>query len=237
MRDTVLLFVLRVAFGNVPTKVKAAGWEGCFRILKARGDVVGINEAGNWRAKRVYARLAKAAGYGRYGLFIGPNPIFWDRRVYRRYSARQVRLHDSGKGRRARLWPGFNAARYMTVVVLTHLDTGRLVTFINLHFVAPGPKVPARWRAAMRNRSIARLRKIVAHHQAAGRDVVVFGDANRHGFPIPGAVWLDSSRPDVLAIVPADDTRLGDTTVEQVPAPTDHKRVVAARAELIGAAA
>lgn len=231
-----VLFVLSVACINVPTKVGAAAWERCFELLAERGDIFGINEAGSWRAKRLYRRLARELGYAYFGLFIGPNPAFWDRRIYRRHSARQVKLHDRGHGRKARLWPGFNDARYMTVVVLERLAGGPLTTYINLHFVAPGKKVPSRWRAQMRARSIARLRTIVANHLAAGRVVVVNGDANRDAFAIDGVTWLDGNGPDLVAIAVPAGVDLGDVELEHFPAPTDHKHGVSAAIE-IGAAA
>lgn len=226
---------LLVACMNIPTKVGAKAWAINFRNLADRADIFGINEAGNLRAKRLYLRLARRLGYGCYGLFSGPNPVFWDRRKYRRYSAIQVRLHGAARGRLARLWPGFNSPRFMTVVVLKPLAGGPLVAFVNLHFVAPGPKVDDRWRARMRDLSIERLTAIVEHHMDLGRVVVVAGDTNiKHPIRMPeGFLWLRPTGVDKLGVgvtgarVHLDRARAITSTVA-FPAITDHKHGISA---------
>lgn len=232
--STAVLHLL-VACMNVPTKVGAKAWEINFRNLANRADIFGINEAGNARAKALYRLLAGRLGYGYYGLFVGPNPVFWDRRKYRRYSATQVRLHSAGRGRLARLWPGFNGPRFLTVVVLRPITGGPLVTFINLHFVAPGPKVNEAWRAQMRAKSIARLHAIVDHHMDLGRVVVVVGDTNiKQPFPMPeGFLWLRSTGVDKLGVGVTSsrihlDKAEAITSVVAFPGLTDHKHGISA---------
>jgi endonuclease/exonuclease/phosphatase family metal-dependent hydrolase len=243
-RPVVATLHLLVAVMNIPTKVGARAWAIDFDKLADRADVFGINEAGSVRAKRLYRRLAKERGYSSWGLWRGPNPIFWDTRLYRLHSARQVRLHRRGRGRLARRFPGFNGARYVTVVTLVHRATGREITFMCWHFVAPGWKVRAAWRAKMRRRSIATVREIEDAELAEGRPVVGFGDTNlRDPFDLgDGWLWLRGDGVDKLGVAVPEDVRLDGYAARQsviaFPALTDHKHGISAAIPLkIGAAA
>lgn len=235
MSRPLLLLLLRAALINIPTKVGRAAWERCFRALAARGDIVTINEAGSWRAKRVYIRLAKELGYSHYGLS-GPNPVFWKADEYRKVKGRQIKLHARARGRLARRWPGFNGARYVTEVILCHRDTGEYITVLNWHMVAPGWKVRARWRAKMRARSIDRIERLVDHHRDVGRIVLGMGDANQDAFPIPGMKWIHADGPDLLGIALPASVYLDRADPDEFSAPTDHKHGKSAVIELLGAA-
>lgn len=244
MRPVVATLHLLVAVMNIPTKMGARAWAIDFDKLADRADVFGINEAGSVRAKRLYRRLAQARGYSSWGLWRGPNPIFWDTRLYRLHSARQVRLHRRGRGRLARRFPGFNGARFVTVVTLVHLATGRRITFLNWHFVAPGWKVRDAWRARMRRRSIATVRAIVESTLDHGCTAVGFGDTNlREPFEVvDGWVWLRGEGVDKLGVAVPDgvdlDAYAAGESVIAFPALTDHKHGVSAAIPLkIGAAA
>lgn len=245
MPDVVRL-VLRVAFMNIPTKVGWRAWRANFRALDERGHVVCINEAGSSLAKRVYAVLAQRRRLGRYGLFIGPNPIFWDRSRYRLFSATQVKLHGHAPGRRFRLWPGYNSARYATVVVLEPLAGGPLETYINGHWVPPGRKVDDAWRERMREISERKTAEIIEQHRAAGRIVALMGDLNLRHEPDLGehVTWLRGDGVDKLAIALPDGVELtggpdvARGRVDVFPGITDHKHGVSADIHLeIGAAA
>lgn len=236
MPDAVLQLVLRVAIMNVPTKVGWRAWRSNFIDLDQRAAVFAINEAGSTLAKRVYAVLAKRRRLGRYGLFIGPNPIFWDRSRYRLFSATQVKLHDHAPGRRFRLWPGYNSARYATVVVLEPVDGGPLETYINAHWVPPGRKVDERWRARMREISEKKIRRIIEQHRAAGRIVTLMGDLNLRHEPDLGehVIWLRGDGVDKLAVALPEGVELvggPDAARDRVvvfPGITDHKHGVSA---------
>ena len=233
---------LRLLFAcmNIPTKVGPAAWARCFRLLAERAEFFGINEAGSIRAKRLYRKLAKALGLTSWGLWRGTNPIFWDPDILRFIRGRQIKLHSRGTSIKAKLWPGFNAARYVTEVVFRHIAARRIIAVLNVHLVAPGPKVPSRWRARKRAQSLARIRLLVAAHAALGRIVVLIGDTNIvDDIDIPGMVWLFPEGVDKLAILVPEGMTLADFDVEQFDAPTDHHhgRAADVTLDLIGAAA
>lgn len=219
------IVTLLVACLNIPTKVGRAAWVDNFLKLVDRADIFGINEAGSLRAKLTYRKLAIQRGYGYYGLWRGPNPVFWDKRVYEFHSAAQVRLHARGTGWRARRWPGFNGARYATIVTLKPRSGGPLVTFINWHFVAPGPKIEPGWRARMRASSIAKIAAIVEHHHNAGRIVVGVGDANIKGpFEVTdGWEWVHVEGVDKTGVVAPPGSEIASSGAATFAARTDHK--------------
>lgn len=235
-RPVVAALQLLVAVMNIPTKVGPKNWDTCFRRLASHGEIFGINEAGSWRAKRLYRTLAKQLGYAHYGLS-GPNPVFWKASEYRRVSSRTIKLHARAKGALARRWPGFNGARYLTVVVLAHRGTGEFITVLNWHMVAPGRKVRARWRERMRARSIARIRRLVAYHLSVDRIVLGMGDANRDAFVIDRFTWIHDDGPDLMGIGLPKGVYLERADDNEFAAPTDHKHGKSAVIDLIGAAA
>lgn len=230
---------LLIAVINVPRKVGRKAWIRCFKLTAQRAHLFGMNEAGWLPQKRVYQRLARQLGLTFWGLFRGPNPVFWDPDIFRKLSARQIKLHARAKGRLAQRWIGFNAARYLTEVVLRHIATKTIIAVLNTHLVPPGPKVEPWWRARMRKRSLARIRSLVHAHLAAGRIVVLMGDHNLLGkLDIPGVTWLVFEGVDKLAIAVPAGVSLDGFSIDDFLAPTDHKRGHAAEAHLtIGAAA
>lgn len=236
-RPLVVALVIRAAIMNIPTKVRAKAWERCFRLLAQHGGIFGINEAGSPRAKRLYRRLADELGYGHFGLDLGPNPVFWDRDEYRFVSGRQIKLHGRGRGKLARRWPGFNGARFLTIVTLRHRKTGQLVTVLNWHLVAPGWKVRARWRARMRALSEEIINGQVAFHRDRGRVVLGIGDGNQDGWHVPNARWLHREGPDLMLLALPTGVHLEQADTDVFPAPTDHKDGKSADIGLIGAAA
>lgn len=219
------VLTLLIACMNVPTKVGRAAWAENFDKLVDRAGIFGINEAGSPRAKRLYRRLARARGYGYYGLWLGPNPVFWNKRQYAFHSGAHVRLHARNTDWRARRWPGFNAARYATVVVLKPRSGGPLVTFICWHFVAPGRKVDSQWRARMRRRSIAKVAAIVEHHHDAGRIVAGAGDANiKPPFDVvPGWEWVHGEGVDKVGVIAPAGSVISDFARVTFAARTDHR--------------
>lgn len=235
-RPVVATLRLLVACINIPTKVGPKAWARCFALVVARAHIFGINEAGSWRAKRLYIRLARELGLTHYGLS-GSNPVFWDPDLFRKLRARQVKLHARAKGRLARRWPGFNAARYLTEVVLRHIQSRVIVAVLNVHLVAPGRKVNSRWRARMRKRSLDRIRRMVAHHILMGRIVVLLGDTNiADEIDVRGMLWLFPSGVDKIGVGIPEGMDLEGFDLDQFLAPTDHKKGRAAAVDIeIGA--
>lgn len=245
MSDHLTRLILLVAYINVPQKVGRARWERCWYAAAARSDVFGLNESLTLRQRRTYRRLARQHGWLYRGLWTGPNPIFWKPDTYQLYSSTQVRLHARGKGRLAVQFPGFNAARFLNIVVLQPKAGGPLVTLLCWHLV-PNAKVAKRWRNRVRARSIVKIRRIAEHHRRLGRVVVGGLDTNIRGHMNLGHnwVWLKSGGIDKLGIALPDGIEFtdGPTTARRAAhefdAPTDHRHGVSAGVHLtIGAAA
>lgn len=218
---------------NIPSSVGKNAWEKCFALGMQYGDIVGINEAFHPVAKDLYLEMAAEKGYGQYGLRQGGNPIFWDQLLYRFISGRVRRIH--GTGPMYRSWPGFNDARFMTIVVLRPFgmgsDDSRDITVINTHWVPNGNKVPEDWREKMRQRSIRKLTRVVRRHQQRGRVVVVLGDLNMHSaFHIhPSFTWVRGEGVDKIGYAVPDWFIQGGSDFREFKAPTDHRHGVAAR--------
>lgn len=223
---------IRGAIINVPTKVGADAWERCWHEAADRADIFGINEAFNPHAKRLYRGLARQHGYGQYGTRQTGNPIFWDRDVYRKVSGRVHTIHGSSGGLLARRWPGFNAERQITDVVLRHRDTRQEVAVLNTHWVPNGGRVPSIWRTWARRKSKRLTRKLIRAHLAAGRVVVFMGDTNiREEIGLTKRmVWLRGVGIDKAGIAVPRGMRVRRKRARLFAAPTDHKHGVAFRA-------
>lgn len=216
--------ILQLAVINIPAKVGRAAWKQCFEQTAARAEIFGINETFTIRQRRLYRRLAKTLGLLFFALFIGPNPIFYDRSEWRRVAGSQHRLH--GRGPRWRTWPGFNAARYATAAVFDRRDDLDLpwVTVINTHWVPRGPKVPAWWRERARKAAIAKVEAIIDRHLAIGRIVVLMGDLNMGKAPeLDHIRWIrDDAGVDELGIALPDGWHIVNIDAARYAAPTDH---------------
>ncbi|WP_051486252.1 hypothetical protein [Nocardioides sp. J54] len=222
---------LRLAVTNIPRKVGEKNWRTCFELMADRADIFGANEIGSAKAKAVMLKLTRDHKLRQYGTRGGPNPIFYNPRLYRRRSARHIRLHGAGTGARARRYPGFNDARYLTELVLRPRSGGPDVAVLNTHLVPNGAKVPVLWRRAVRKASLIEIRSIVREHRKAGRIVVLLGDTNlkRPFFVVRGWRWLRGTGIDKLGVLTTDDRQITKAEASTYPAPTDHKRGVRAR--------
>lgn len=224
---------LRIGTINVPTKVGPNNWETCFRRMATRADIFGINEVGSKHAKALYNRVKDDEGFSQFGLFRGTNPVFWNVGKYRLVHGRSHRIHGAARGRLARRFPGFNAERTLTEVVLAQRAGGPEIAVLYTHWVAPGWKVNPIWRRRMRARSKSLLRELVREHWAAGRIVVPMGDFNLRlpFWVIRGFRWLRGRGVDKVGILaPAGIAVTAD--VDVFPAPTDHKHGVAVDVDL-----
>lgn len=218
----------RVGVINVPLKVGEDKWVVCFFKMAGASDVFGINEALNKKAKSTYAKLAKSIGYGSSGLWTSPNPIFWNRKFYRKIRQNTVQLH--GRGPNYSKFPGFNDARYANTVILeSKLDKSRTM-YINVHLAANNAnKVPTSWVNAQQKESIRKIKAIVNESLQAGMDVWLEGDFN-----IKDTLEFKTRYGNVEQIRPKGLDKIYHFTPNRLPvvdhkvrgvvAPTDHKR-------------
>lgn len=217
---------------NIPVKVGARAWRRCFGLMARSCGIFGVNECLSQNQRALYIKLVRRLGLGQYGVRISPNPIFWDKTKYRFVSGRQIRLHGAGDSAKARRWPGFNAARYTTEVVLEVIATGQEIVVFNTHWAPDGKKVPRWWLIRARRASKKALNSRIAYHTAQGRDTLVMGDFNVFRPFILGVVrWLRGKGVDKIGIA-LSRMRLVRYRVRLIPAPTDHKHGIVVRIRL-----
>lgn len=220
---------------NIPHKVGPAAWLKCWLIMARRTGFFGVNESLSRRQRAVYLAAATARGWGQYGIRSSPNPIFYRRKQWKRdVGSHVVKLHDAGTDGRARLYPGFNSARYATVVCLVRRRTKQRHVVINAHLI-PQQKVDADWRDNVRASSFAMIAALVRDYTDNGAVVWVMGDMNYYPtFPLGRRFhWLRGEGIDKLGVsLPAGMT-LGEVDVRIVPAPTDHQHGVVAEVQLL----
>lgn len=220
---------------NVPSSVGRSAWRECWTLMRRRTSVFGVNETFLRSAKVLYLALALATGWGQYGTRQGPNPLFWRRRRWAFVSGRRVTLH--GFGPLHDRWPGYNDARYMTVVVLRDRRDGQEHAFLVTHWVPefPAHKLDIAWRDRMRERCIRLVSAELRDQVAAGRPAWFMGDTNMGGpiaLDVPRFHWVRGLGIDKLGVaLPAGIRWYGGESV-LVPAPTDHHHGVAALVHL-----
>lgn len=209
---------------NIPSKVGSQAWKDCWERAATHGDIIGVQEAFLKRAKQTYLSLAQKHGYAQYGTRMGPNPIFWHKATYKKIEARQVQLH--GKGTRYKQYPGFNDARYATVVVLEHRQTSERFAVINTHWVPNGTlKTTVAWRTFARKEAIRRVAELATQYTDRGLPVIIMGDFNiRDPFHlVAGFTWTAQSGVDKIGIKLPKTHKLEKSTAHKFTAPTDHK--------------
>lgn len=230
MRPAAALVVtlLRVATINIPAKVGAKAWETCWRDAADRADVFGVNESGTRRQRRLYRRLARRHGWSYWGLWRGPNPVFWNSDVWRlERGSRMRRLHY--RLRWWPRWPGYNSARWATVVRLRHRRTGEPITIVCTHLVPRGQKVHPVSRRRARAKSQRRLNQIIGHELGRGRTVIPLGDVNADPPPeLRHVVWIADGIDQIGVAHPRGVDVETDHPAARFRAPTDHRHGVAA---------
>lgn len=228
---------LDVALTNIPTRVGRDAWSKCFRLMAGSASIFGINEAFSKDAKRLYLDLAEQHQLAQYGTSVTPNPVFWSSSEYRKVSARPLKLHGAATGVLARRYPGYNAGRYLTEVVLAPVGGGPEVAVLNWHLVPGGLKVNPLWRRKVRKKSKRKIRDLARKHTAAGRVVVGMGDANivKPFNVIPGWRWLRGRGIDKLGVAAPPGHAITNVTAHTYPAPTDHRIGIAAGAVVVRA--
>lgn len=223
----------RVGTVNVPVKVGLKSWVRCWRIMSRKTGAFGVNESLSRRQRAVYAALCVRRGWGQYGLRNSPNPIFYKRECWTKVpgTGRVVELHPAGPWERT--YPGFNAARYATLVVLERVS-GQQHAFVNAHLVPAGSKVPAPWREQVRADSLAQLRELVDDLADLGLVVWLLGDMNLpQPFPMGDRFqWVRGVGIDKVGVSLPDGITLGDHGFDLVRVPSDHPNAVVCRVHL-----
>lgn len=227
---------LYVAVGliNIPIKVGKRAWCRCFGLMLRQTDIFGVNESLTVRQRRLYRQIAREKGWAWAGS-TGPNPVFWNRRKYHLISARRVRLHPAGTSRRARLFPGYNAAREVTEVVLgVNGHPGTEVAILCWHGVPGGIRVPRAWRDEMRALTKARIAWLTDKHLGAGRIVFSVADTNIfRAFALGAIRWLRGRGVDKVGVAVPRNVQITAPRAYTFRAPTDHRHGVVGVVRLI----
>lgn len=208
---------------NIPTSAGPRNATKAWNIIASETSVFGTQEALYPHIKGLELLAMRRAGWKQYGLYRSPNPIFWDPEVWQFVDGGVTRLH--GRGPNFRRYPGFNASRKNTWVTLHHRETDHVVTFINVHWVPQGPKVPESFRQFARARSLGTTTRQVNRFRDEGHHVVVFGDTNIPDkiFLGPRPVWLKRTGVDKMVFFLGGVDGEVHTRIKMVPAPVDHK--------------
>jgi hypothetical protein len=226
---------VRIAVTNIPTQVGPDAWRECWDLTADRADIFGANEVFTRKARRMFRRRARKRGYDQYGMKQCPNPVFWNARLYVRTYGKVHRIHGGHDDALARLYPGFNDARYMNEVVLAPVDGGPEVAVLCSHWVPSGRRVDPKWRKKVRRESKALTAQLTAKHKAAGRIVVFLADTNIYPpILVAGLRFLRKVGIDKIAVaVPAGMVILR-AKARTFWAPTDHGHGVRANIRLAG---
>lgn len=217
--------ILSVAMINVPFKIGWVKWQECF-LKAAKSEIFGINECLTGSQRDAYREYSLRHGFQHAALRGSPNPVFWKRDEFKQVSAQIIELHPAGSGDLANRYPGFNAARSVTEVVLLHKKHGEIAV-LNTHFVPNGRKVDNVWRDVVRHKSKKKLRQLAQRHKDMGRIVLPMGDMNIYApFRLgKGVRWHRKFGID----------KIGSSlkgSAKTFSAPTDHKHGVRAKLEL-----
>lgn len=223
---------MKIGIINIPTSVGPDSWADCFSLMAERAPVFGINEVFHPKAKALYRDLATQLKLASFGLRRGPNPIFWQRERYEKVEGERHLLHVRGQGVLARLYPGFNDARYATELVLRDRGTKQEFVVICTHWVPNGSKVAEAWRKWARREAKRGVRKLVKRHLRAGRPVWFIADTNikdAFGFG-KGFQWIRGAGIDKVGLWLPKGMSAKDLDANLFPAPTDHHHGVVGNA-------
>ena len=217
---------MKFSFVNIPSKVGVNGAVSCWSDATSRAPVAAFVEIFTSSQKNTLLRLANRDGYGQYGIRQCPNPIFWKKSRWEKVFGKVTKIHGPNTGKKAKLFPGFNAARYENLVVLRTRKTGREIAVVCTHWAANAPlKVDKKWRTQKIAESKAHLRATVRAQTALGRDVYVMGDFNLNGeFTMPANfVWVASNKIDKIGVGVGVGRYYLDGDYRYFPTRTDHR--------------
>lgn len=209
---------LALSLINIPDKVGLPDIRLCFDLALTKGRVVGVNEVFHPRQRALYEVVAKARGFGFYGLHKTPNVLFWKTDLFARRHAMVHQIHGRNTtAKNANQWPGFYDKREITEVVLRRRSDGKEFAFLLTHLAAEVKVVDQKWLRAVKRKSKRMLRDLTRKHMKAGRVVIVEGDMNtREDFSMPKTFrWYTKGIIDKVG-----GNRKGKSTL--FAAPTDH---------------
>jgi hypothetical protein len=208
------------------------------RLLREFGDVRVVPSLGTRLLRRprdpAYHWISAVAG----GNVVGAradrfNPI----------SSRVVFLSRIGRSDRPDRFLRTEPPRIVTIGVFRDRAAERTVAMMSYH-LAPGVEVdaayhPERPRLQTRHRGeVGRLERLIAEHQQAGHIVYAVGDSNFDSLRLAGLTSAWEGREDHPGTIGSDTRKLDDvqgpgraTSVKLLTTPSDHRAVVATRAD------
>lgn len=218
-------------FINIPSKVGQKAWESCWRKTATRASIFGVCENFTRKQRGTYRAQAKRHNYGVFGLS-SPNPIFWDRSLYKKLSGRVITLHAGAKDSWARRFPGFNAERKMSELILADWS-GQEYAVLCSHWV-PEQNVSLAFKLSARRASKKKTRELIRYHRSLGRIVIFMADTNIYRrINLAGMIWMRKRGIDKIGVAVPGNMHVTDAESETFPAPTDHKRGVAGSATIV----
>lgn len=221
---------------NVPAGVGRRAWNKCFTIMAGACIIFGVNEALYRRMKVVYATAAKLNSFGYAGLWNSPNPIFWDKKEFRKVAAKTIKLHEGRKSK----YKGFNSARFMNVVIVKRRRNNRKLAILCVHLAAfNNNKVPNEQVRLWHAQSLAMIEKALQSAIDQNLEVWLIGDFNfgeYYEFAVRGAK-LDFVKGNgidkMYHFYPEHLPDVDHYEFEPIVAPTDHKHGWVARAQKV----
>jgi hypothetical protein len=208
------------------------------RLLREFGDVRVVPSLGTHLLRRprgpAYHWVSAVAG----GNVVGARADRFDR-----VSARVVFLSRIGRSDRPDRFLRTEPPRVVTIGIFRDRRSERTVAMMSYH-LAPGVEVeasyhPERPRIVARHQAeVRRLERLIAEHQQAGHVVYAVGDSNFDSLRLAGLTSAWQGREDHPGTIGSATRKLDDvhgpgpaTWVKLLTTPSDHKTVIAARAD------
>lgn len=208
------------------------------RLLRQFGDVRVVPAPGTQLLRRprdpAYHWISAVAG----GNVVGARADRFDR-----ISSRVAFVSGFGRSDRPDRALGIEPPRVVTIGVFRDRQIDRTVAMMSYH-LTPGVEldtayIPERPRLQRRHRSdVQRLEKLIAEHQQAGHVVYAVGDSNFDSLRLAGLTSAWEGREHRPGTIGPTTRKLDDvhgpgraTRVTLLTTPSDHKAVVAVRAD------
>lgn len=177
------------------------------------------------KQRNEYHRLAKRDGFKQVGLWRTPNPIFFRKTRWIVTARARYRLHKKDTSALGKKYPGYGAARWLTVAAAKPRRGGPKTGFLNMHWVAEGKKTDPDFRKKARAQSTRVVNDKIGNQLRLSRIAVVGGDTNEPGSKNPvlrDLKWYHSGVDKIGLAVPKSRT-VRNQNGSPFKAPTDHK--------------